>query len=255
MLLKTTLSRLARIVIPAALLVSLAAPVAAQSFPEAQQDEIRSIVRDYLLENPEIIAEALNMLESRQKQMAEAARIDAVTNMQAQIFDSPNQIVMGNPDGDVTMVEFFDYNCGFCKRAHMDMIALMEADPNLRFVLKEFPVLGEGSVEAARVSIAVSELAPEKFEEFHLQLLLGPGQANAAKAMRVASSLGIDVAKLEAATETERAAETIQEVYMLADALGLTGTPSYVVGDQVLFGAVGEDQLRDSIKKARDQKS
>lgn len=252
---KPIFSRLARIVMPAVLLVPLAVPVSAQSFPEAQQDEIRSIVRDYLLENPEIIAEALNMLESRQKQMAEAARTEAVANMQAQIFDSPNQIVLGNPDGDVTMVEFFDYNCGFCKRAHMDMMALVEADPNLRFVLKEFPVLGEGSVEAARVSIAVNDLAPEKFEEFHLQLLLGPGQANAAKAMRVATSLGIDGAALEAATKTDRAAETIQEVYMLADALGLTGTPSYVVGDQVLFGAVGEEQLRDSIKKVRDQKS
>jgi len=153
------------------------------------------------------------------------------------------------------MVEFFDYNCGFCKRAHMDMMALIEADPNLRFVLKEFPVLGEGSVEAARVSIAVSELAPEKFEEFHLQLLLGKGQANAAKAIKVAIGLGIDRADLEAATRTDRAAETIQEVYMLADALGLTGTPSYVVGKQILFGAVGADQLRDSVEKARDQKS
>ncbi|MEH6728097.1 MAG: DsbA family protein, partial [Hyphomicrobiales bacterium] len=255
MFLKPTLFRLARIFMPALLLVPLAVPVSAQSFPAAEQDEIRAIVRDYLLENPEIITEALNLLEVRQKEMAEAARLDAVTNMQAQIFDSANQVVLGNPDGDVTMVEFFDYNCGFCKRAHMDMMALIEADPNLRFVLKEFPVLGEGSVEAARVSIAVSELAPEKFEEFHLQLLLGKGQANAAKAIKVAIGLGIDRADLEAATKTDRAAETIQEVYMLADALGLTGTPSYVVGKQILFGAVGADQLRDSVEKARDQKS
>lgn len=255
MSLKLTFSRMARIMMPALLIVPLAVPVSAQSFPAAEQEEIRSIVRDYLLENPEIIAEALHMLDSRRKNEEEAARLEAVTNLQEQIFESPNQIVMGNPDGDVTMVEFFDYNCGFCKRAHMDMMALMESDPNLRFVLKEFPVLGEGSVEAARVSIAVSELAPEKFEEFHLQLLLGPGQANAAKAIRIATSLGIDGAKLEAATQTDRAAETIQEVYMLADALGLTGTPSYVVGDQILFGAVGEDQLRTSIEKVRDQKS
>lgn len=253
--LKFIVSRLARIMMPAVLLVPLAVPASAQSFPADEQEEIRAIVRDYILENPEIIAEALNLLDSRQKQMAEAARLEAVTELKAQIFDSPNQVVMGNPNGDVTMVEFFDYNCGYCKRAHHDMLALLETDPNLRFVMKEFPVLGEGSVEAARVSIAVSELAPEKFEEFHIQLLLGPGQANAAKAIRVATSLGIDGSQLEEATKTDRAAQTIQEVYMLADALGLTGTPSYVVGDQVLFGAVGEDQLRASVAKARDKKS
>lgn len=255
MILTPTLSRLARMIMPAFLVFPLAAPVAAQSISATEQDEIRGIVRDYILENPEIVAEALRLLDARQKEMAEIARTEAVTNLQDQIFDSTNQVVLGNPDGDVTMVEFFDYNCGFCKRAHMDMMALVKADPNLRFVLKEFPVLGEGSVEAARVSIAVSELAPEKFEEFHTQLLLGQGQANAAKAIRIATRLGIDSAELEAATKTDRAAETIQEVYMLADALGLTGTPSYVVGDQILFGAVGEDELRGSIDKARDKKS
>tara|TARA_R110000868_G_scaffold11981_49_gene58253 strand:- start:392 stop:1159 length:768 start_codon:yes stop_codon:yes gene_type:complete len=253
--LKPTFSHLARKFMPALLLVPLMTPASAQTFPEAEKEEIRTIVREYLLENPEVITEALDALGTRQKLAEETARLDAVTNLQDQIFDSPYQVVMGNPDGDVTMVEFFDYNCGFCKRAHKDMLALMDSDPGLRFVLKEFPVLGQGSVEAARISIAVNELAPEKFPEFHLQVLLGPGQANAAKAIKVATSLGIDPDELEAATKSDLAAQTIQEVYMLADGLGLTGTPSYVVGSKVLFGAVGEQELRDSIEAARDEKS
>ncbi|MEP0520438.1 MAG: DsbA family protein [Hyphomicrobiales bacterium] len=252
---KQILRRSLRILAPALIVFPLSTAAVAESFPDTQRDEIRDIVREYLLENPEIITEALNVLELRQKQAEETARVDALTSLEKQIFNSENQVVLGNPDGDVTLVEFFDYNCGFCKRAHQDMVTLMEADPNLRVVLKEFPVLGQGSVEAARVSVAVNELAPEKYEAFHLQLLLSPGQANQAKAIKTATDLGIDQAALEAAIKGERAAETIQEVYTIADALGLTGTPSYVVGKQVVFGAVGAEQLRESIAAARDGKS
>lgn len=249
---KQIICRSLRMFAPALIIFPLATSAFAESFQEPQRDEIRDIVREYLLDNPEIITEALNVLELRQKQAEETARIGALSSLEEQIFNSNNQVVLGNPDGDVTLVEFFDYNCGFCKRAHQDMIALMESDPNLRVVLKEFPVLGQGSVEAARVSVAVNELAPEKYESFHLQLLLSPGQANEAKAMKTATDLGIDAEALKAALKGDRAAETIQEVYTIADALGLTGTPSYVVGKQVVFGAVGEDQLRQNIAKARE---
>lgn len=252
---KQIFHRTLRILAPALVIFPLTTAAFGETFPDTQRDEIKDIVREYLLENPEIITEALNVLELRQKQAEETARIGALSSLEEQIFNSENQVVLGNPDGDVTLVEFFDYNCGFCKRAHQDMVQLMESDPNLRVVLKEFPVLGQGSVEAARVSVAVNELAPEKFEAFHLQLLLSPGQANQAKAIKTAVSMGVDQAALEAAVEGERAAETIQEVYTIADALGLTGTPSYVVGTQVVFGAVGAEQLRESIAKARDEKS
>lgn len=234
------------------LTATIAGTAHAQSLSDAQSDEVRILIRDYLLENPEIIAEALTLLEERQEQAEEAARGTALSELQEQIFNSDKQVVIGNPDGDVTVVEFFDYNCGFCKRAHQDMVALLETDGNLRVVLKEFPVLGPASVEAARVSIAVNALAPEKFEEFHLQTLLGPGQANGAKALRIATNMGIEEAAIQAHMDTSAGAETIQEVYMIADALGLTGTPSYVVGQQIVFGAVGVDALHEAIAKARE---
>lgn len=218
---------------------------------DAQSDQVKTIIRDYLLENPEIITEALTLLEERREQTEKAARSAAMTDLSDLIFNSERQVVMGNPEGDVTVVEFFDYNCGYCKRAHQDMVALLETDTNLRIVLKEFPVLGPGSVEAARVSIAVNALAPEKYEEFHLQTLLGPGQANGAKAMRIASTMGIDETAIQQHMDGSESAETIQEVYQIADALGLTGTPSYVIGSQVVFGAVGVEALRKAIATAR----
>ncbi len=234
-------------------LVLLMAPVSADSLDSAQQDEVRQIIRDYLLENPEIIAEAQQMLEIRQKQAEEDARVEALASMSELIFNSDKQVVLGNPDGDVTLVEFFDYNCGFCKRAHKDMVDLLSEDKNLRIVLKEFPVLGKGSVEAAQMAIAFNALAPEHYEEFHLKLLLNPGAANVDKALSIAQGYGVDIGELEKVANSALAQETIQEVYQLADMLGLTGTPSYVVGKQVVFGAVGVESLRKSIAQAREE--
>ncbi|MBL4646451.1 MAG: DsbA family protein [Rhizobiales bacterium] len=236
-------------------LMMLMAPVAAGSLDATQQDEVRQIIREYLIENPEVIAEALEMLEIRSKQKEENARNEALASMQDLIFNSDKQVVMGNPDGDVTVVEFFDYNCGFCKRAHKDMVDLMAEDKGLRIVLKEFPVLGQGSVEAARIAIALNAMAPELYEEFHMKLLLNPGAANLDKALNVAESLGVDIQELESIVNSELPSQTIQEVYQIADTLGLTGTPSYVIGKQVVFGAVGVERLRASIAEARANKS
>ncbi|NRG18641.1 DsbA family protein [Rhizobiales bacterium] len=220
---------------------------------DADRDAIRSIVREYLLENPEIVREALIELERREEEAQNAARRDAVSSAAEHLFNSTRQVELGNPRGDVTLVEFFDYNCGYCRRAMDDVIRLLNEDKNLRVVLKEFPVLGQGSVEAASVAIAVNETAPEKYLEFHKTLLGSRGQANQELALQVAEKVGLNRSDVETAmASSPEIRATIEEVYSLANRLGLTGTPSFVVGDEVVMGAVGYDALKQKIAALRD---
>ena len=161
----------------------------------------------------------------------------------ALITNSDYQIEFGDPNAPVTIVEFFDYNCHFCQRAMADMQDLLKDNPNIRFVLREFPVLGEQSIEASRVSLAFSKLLPEKYGEFHLKLLGAEGVKNGDRAIQIAKELGADENQLLAEMEKPEIIEAIGSVYQIADPLGITGTPSYVIGDQVVFGAVGYDRL------------
>src|SRR5262249_17741789 len=169
------------------------------------------------------------------------------------ICDSSQQVGIGNPRGSVTMVEFFDYNCAFCKRAMVDMFDLLKNDSDLRFVLKEFPVLGPSSVEAAHVAVAARMQDPsgKKYMEFHQKLLGGRGPADKMHALAVAKDVGFDMARLEKDMNSDEVKATIEENIKLADALGVSGTPTYVVGDEVVVGAVGLDELRARIKSER----
>jgi protein-disulfide isomerase len=157
--------------------------------------------------------------------------------------------VLGNPQGKVTMVEFFDYNCGYCKRALPDMIDLLKTDPDLKFVLKEFPVLGEGSVDAAHVAVAarMQDSTGKKYIEFHQKLLGGRGPADKARALAVAKEVGFDMPRIEKDMNSDEVKKTIDEDMKLADALGVSGTPTYIVGDEVVVGAVGLDELKQKL--------
>jgi protein-disulfide isomerase len=161
--------------------------------------------------------------------------------------------VLGNKDGDVTFVEFFDYNCGYCKRAMADMLDLMKSDPKLKVVLKEFPVLSQGSVEAAQVAVAVRMQDPvgKKYLDFHQKLLGGRGPADKARAIAAAKEAGLDVGRIEKDLASPEIRATIEENFKLAEAMGMNGTPSYVIGNQVVIGAVGLESLKEKIGAAR----
>ena len=161
--------------------------------------------------------------------------------------------MVGNPKGDVTFVEFFDYNCGYCKRAMDDMFALMKADPNLKVVLKEFPVLGEGSRDAAKVGVAVrmQDKTGKKYLEFHQKLMGGRGAIDKARAIAAAREVGMDVARIERDINSDEVRLSLEESFKLAEALGLNGTPSYVIGGEVAIGAVGQAALKEKINIAR----
>ncbi len=237
----------------AALMASaLLQSASAAEFSSTQKDEIGGIVREYLIAHPEVLQEAMAELDKRQ-QAAESEKHQAAVKDNAKaLFSSPNQVTLGNPKGDVTFVEFFDYNCGYCKHAMGDMLALLK-DPNLKVVLKEFPVLGPGSVEAAQVAVAVRMQDPtgQKYLDFHQKLLGGRGQADKAHAMAAAKEAGVDMARLEKDMASPEVKTTLQENFKLAETLGMNGTPSYVIGNDVVVGAVGLDALRQKVSMAR----
>ena len=213
----------------------------------SDRQEIELIIREYLLENPELLLEMQGALEARQQQQLAAKQKKTLKEKHDIIYASDHQIEIGDPNAKITVVEFFDYNCGFCFRALDDMNRLVQSDKSVRFVLKEFPVLGEGSVGAHRVSLAVSRLMPEKYGEFHVQLLGLSGPKDSERAIQLAMSMGADETALRSEMEKPFVVEAFRETYELADDLGINGTPSYVIGDEVVFGAVGYDQLEQKV--------
>ncbi len=245
-----------RLLAPALLAFALcAAPQAApaQSISDAQRSDIEKIVREYIIAHPEVLEEAMNELSKRQAAAEQKKHEASIAQNSDTIFNSPRGVVLGNKDGDVTFVEFFDYNCGYCKRAMADMLDLMKEDPKLKVVLKEFPVLSEGSVEAAKVAVAVRMQDPggKKYLDFHQKLLGGRGPADKARAMAAAKDAGLDTARIEKDLASPEVKATIAENFKLAEDMGMNGTPSYVIGKQVVVGAVGLEGLKEKIGIAR----
>jgi protein-disulfide isomerase len=236
----------------AAAMMMLPAPSRADEFSATQRGEIEKIIKDYLVSHPEVLEEASAELDKR-KQLAEAEKARTeIKNHSDVIFNSPHQVTIGNTKGDVTLVEFFDYNCGYCKRALADLTTIMKEDPKLRVVLKEFPVLGPGSVEAARVAVAVRmQDSGKKYFDFHLRLLGGRGQADKARALAAAKEAGFDMARIEKDMTSDEVNVAIGENMKIAEELGLNGTPSYIVGSEVVVGAVGLAALKEKVNVAR----
>ncbi|NTJ42149.1 DsbA family protein [Agrobacterium larrymoorei] len=230
-----------------ALFVSLPA----HALDAQQKKEIGAFIKEYLIENPEIMLEVQDALEKKQMEARTAKAADAVGENSKALFESKYDLSLGNPDGDVTLVEFFDYNCGYCKRAMADTDNILKTDKNVRIVLKEFPILGPESVEAHKVSNAVKLIAPEKYAEFQRTLLGSRGRANEASAIEVATSLGLKEADIRKSMAASPNDAQVQEAYTLATNLGISGTPSYVIGNEAVFGAVGAGPLKEKIANMR----
>ncbi|UVF17774.1 DsbA family protein [Microvirga terrae] len=240
----------------AALLGALAiAPAAmAQSsvFNEQQKQAIGEIVKDYLVKNPEVLTEVIAELEKRQAEAQQVAQASAVKETKQSLLNASHSYIVGNPSGDITLVEFFDYNCGYCKKALSDVQTLMKSDPNLRVVLKDFPVLGPDSVEASRVALAVkNQLQGQKLFDYHIKVLESRGRVNGERAMAVAKEMGVDMARLQKDVESSEVRAALQENMALGDKLNLTGTPAFIVGETVIPGAVGMEPLKQLVDNVR----
>jgi protein-disulfide isomerase len=248
-----------RIAGPLAAAMLLASPLAAsaqsasaQSFSPDQRHEIEDIVKNYLIAHPEIIQDAQAALDKRQQEAEANKARTAIKKDSATLFNSPHQVVLGNPNGKVTLVEFFDYNCPHCKDAVPDMVNLLNKDHNLKFVLKEFPILAQGSVDAAHVAVAVRMQDPSgaKYLAFHQKLFSTRGMVDQARALEVAKDVGCDMARIGKDMNSPEVQTTIDEDMKLADAIGVDGTPSYVIGNQLIVGQIGFDKLQQQIAAA-----
>lgn len=210
---------------------------------------IEGIIKTYLLANPEVLRDGFRELEARAERQRIAEAASLVSDNAEQIYQEKDAIVIGNPDGDTTLVEFTDYNCPYCKRSVADVQKLIDNDKNLRVVIKEFPILGEGSVEASRVSLAVHKQG--KFYEFHRKLFDVRGPKNGLKALQVAEEMGLDMEKLAEDIKSDAVKNAIANTLKLASVLGIRGTPAFVVGNEIVPGAVGYEALRGAISAAR----
>jgi protein-disulfide isomerase len=230
------------------LALTTAVPATAAEFTDAQKATIGAVVKDYLLQNPEVLRDAMVELDKRDKAAEATKREKIVSDQSGTLLNSPFGEVVGNPNGKVTLVEFFDYNCGYCKRALDDMTKLMKTDGDLRVVLKDFPVLGPGSVEAAQVAGAVrNQLHGDKFWAFHTKLLGTRGPVAKAQALAAAKDAGVDMDQLAKDMAKPEIKAGIEQNLQLADALSLTGTPSFVIGPDVVVGAVGYDEMKERV--------
>jgi protein-disulfide isomerase len=221
--------------------------------PSAGLDEktITDVVHNYLTKNPEILVEMTNELDKRQQAEQAEQQQKVISENADAIFRSPLAHVAGNPNGDVTVVEFFDYNCGFCRRALPDVVKLIDNDDKVRVVFKELPIFGEESESAAKAALAAAKQG--KYFEMHQKLFTEPGKADKDKALKIAQELGLDVPQLEKDMEDPSIQQALDEAKQLAQKLGLQGTPLYLIGDRMIPGAPDDlyDQLTAKIADVR----
>ena len=210
-----------------------------------------AIVREYLLNNPEIMREVLQELEKKEA-AEDGARLKVALKDNADaIFRTSSDLVAGNPKGQVTLVEFFDYNCGYCKRAFPDVMKMVDEDKDLKLVMKEFPILGPGSLIAAKAALASRK--QDKYWEFHLAMLGHEGSLDANTVMEIAKSVGLDVERLKADMEAEEIGNILEANMSLAQKLGIQGTPAFIIDETFIPGAIGYEALVASVRQVRDK--
>jgi len=216
-----------------------------------QRQQIESIIHDYLMQHPDVLVAALRQAEDRMHQDDDAKASQAVTQHRKEVFDDPATPVAGNPEGDVTIVEFFDYRCPYCKQVEPSIESMLKQDPKLRLVYKEFPILGPVSVTAAHAALAAK--AQGKYDSFHAAMMTARGNITDDTVYQVASSVGLDVAKLKRDMASPEVAQTIKTDMKLADVLDIHGTPAFIIGDKVVPGALDLDALKTMVADARKE--
>jgi protein-disulfide isomerase len=209
------------------------------------EEKFGTMVRDYLLKHPEVLREVIEALDKKEKAAEKQASVAVITARAKEIFRSADDHVAGNPSGKISVVEFFDYNCGYCRNSLADVMKLIDADKDVRLVMKEFPILGAGSVTAAKAAIAARR--QNKYWDFHLALMRERGSVDEAKVLTVAKAVGLDVAKLKADMESAEVAKIIAQNHAVAEALGIQGTPAFIIDQTVIPGAAGYDGLTSAV--------
>ena len=246
-----------RLLAATALTAMLALPVQAfdlDKMSDAERDAFRAEIRAYLLENPEVIMEAVAVLEQRQADAQAQSDVDLVKANAEDIFNDGHSWIGGNPEGDIALVEFMDYRCGFCKRAYTEVETLLETDGNIRFIVKEFPILGEESMLASRFAIATQQtLGNDAYKSVHDALMAFNGAITEEALSRIADAMGLDAAPILDHMDSDQVTDVIRENHALAQRLSISGTPSFVMANQMLRGYAPAQDMQRMADEIRTQ--
>jgi protein-disulfide isomerase len=218
---------------------------------ELTRDDVKQIVRETIMAEPELVMQSLNQMQAKQAQDESKKAGESVKDNLKELTSNPDSPVVGNPKGDVTLVEFFDYHCGYCKHLYPDVAKLMGEDKNLRIVMKEYPILGPGSMLAAKAAMGVHALNPDKYFEYHGLLMQQTGEFTEEGLLDTAAKLGIDKGKLKTEMNKPETEKKLQDVMTLGMKIGAQGTPTLVVGEELIPGAIGYEPLKAKIDALR----
>lgn len=221
-----------------------------QSTAALDQSTLNPMIEDYLLNNPRILQKVSAALDAELTAERTAATKTALAELKPALYEGDGHIVLGNPNGDVTLVEMFDYNCGYCRQALPDLATLLDTDKNLKVILKEFPILSQGSVDAARIAVQVADTDVD-YWAFHQALFTSRGQVDKAAALKAASDLGLNPITLEMGMNSPKVVAVVEQSYRIADKLKITGTPTFIIGEEVIPGAIGLEALKSRIANMR----
>ncbi len=243
---------LAAVLVTAAFVATPALPEGLESMTDAERTAFQAEVKAYLLQNPEIIVEAMDVLQGREDQAAANRDQQVLADNKDIIFNDASSWVGGNPQGDVTVVEFMDYRCGYCRKAYTEVEELVKSDGNIRFVLKEFPILGEESVAAARFAIAVLQLHGDAaYKLAHDGLINMRGAPDPDTLTRLATEMGLEPQAILTRMGSDAVSQVIASNHALAEAMQITGTPTFVINDTLLRGYVPLDGMQKIVADER----
>lgn len=218
------------------------------------KSDVEGIIKEYLSNNPEVITDALNKAQAKQAAEAQIKAQSAIKDRAKDIFEDGKSPVAGNPKGDVTLVEFFDYHCGYCKKMLPAMAQMIQDDKKLRVVFKEYPILSPDSQLAAKAALAVYRIKPDKYFDYHTALMNFAGKFEESVVIDEAKKLGIDEAKLKKEMEGSAVADIIKTTAELAGSLNIRGTPGFIVGNTIVPGATSVEELKKMVEEARKAK-
>lgn len=235
-----------------ALMATTALAGGIENMTDAERAAFQKEVRDYLVAHPEVLVEAMDALQAQQQAQQADADKQIVADNQTALLQDANSWVGGNPNGDITVVEFMDYRCGYCRKSFTEVEELVKADGNIRFVVKEFPILGEESVVSSRFAIAVRQLhGDEAYKKAHDALITLRGQPDQANLEKLAGDLGLDAAAIFETMKSDAVTDIIKANHAMADKLQISGTPTFVVGDQVIRGYMPLDAMQQLVADER----
>ena len=234
-----------------------AAPVQAfdlTTMSDAERAAFGAEVRAYIMQNPEVIMEAIGVLEEREAEMKEQLDVALVENNADALFNDPTSWVGGNPDGDITMVEFLDYRCGYCRKAHVDVANLLKQDGNIRIIVKEFPILGEASMVSSQFAVAVRLVAgDDAYKAAGEALIKLNGGVGEPVLRRLAGTLGLDADAVIDKMQSDEVSQIINTNHLLGQRMQINGTPTFVVKDQMLRGYLPLDAMKQVVAQVRDK--